>query len=177
MIFDPKHKILTYNEAEQQAERLKKQGQKIVMMSGTFDLTHITHVGFFHNAKKNGEVLFIALGTDEHIRTLKGPTRPIMTHDIRASMLAALEIVDYIVIADEPLQIDSKIHFEKLLSKIKPDVFAINDDDSAIEEKRKFISKKGIRFVTVPRFLLYFGDESTDYINTTNIIKRIKNSG
>ena len=119
--------------------------------------------------------MFIALGTDEQIRLLKGPTRPIIPQEARASMLAALEIVDFVIIADEPMQMPSKIHFEKLATIIKPDVFALNDDDSAIEDKRVFAEKHGAKFVIVERFLMPFNDKDTTYlINTSNIIKRIK---
>jgi|SRR3989344_3917796 len=175
MIFDPKHKILSYEEAGAKAAELRKKEEKIIMMSGSFDLPHITHVGFFNNVKKNGGALFIALGTDEQIRLLKGPTRPIIPQEARASMLAALEIVDFVIIADEPMQMPSKIHFEKLATIIKPDVFALNDDDSAIEDKRVFAEKHGAKFVIVERFLMPFNDKDTTYlINTSNIIKRIK---
>lgn len=174
MIFDPKHKILSYREAGIKAAELKDGKEKIIMMSGSFDLPHITHVGFFNNVKKSGGKLFIALGTDEQIRTLKGPTRPVIPEHARASMLAALEIVDYVIIANEPMEMPSKIHFDKLASIIKPDVFALNDDDSAVEEKRAFAKKHGAEFVIIDRFIMPFDDSKPEYqINTSNIIKKI----
>ena len=177
MIFDPEHKILSYKEAEIKAHELRQKGERIIMMSGSFDLPHITHVGFLYNVKKSGGILFIALGTDKQISKLKGPSRPYMPENTRASMLAALKIVDYVVIADEPMQMPSKIHFETLMSKIKPDVFALNDDDSAIAEKREFAKKYGAGLEIVEQFLMPFDDsEPEDYIDTTSIIMRIKSN-
>jgi cytidyltransferase-like protein len=104
MIFDPKHKVLSYEEAEQKSLELKKRGEKIIMISGVFDIFHMAHVMFLTKTKNLGGIVFVSLGSDETVRTIKGPSRPILTEDLRAGTLAGLEAVDYVVIAKEKVQ-------------------------------------------------------------------------
>lgn len=169
MIFDPKHKVLTYDEAGKKSAELKRQGKKIIMMSGVFDLFHMAHIMILTKAKNLGGVVFVSLGSDESVRTIKGPKRPIITEDLRAGTLAGIEVVDYVVIAKEKVQMPSRIDFEILLSKIKPDIFALGNDDKSIEEKRGLVSKYGAELVLIDR-------SDHGFISSTEIETKIKNS-
>ena len=100
-------------------ERKKK--RRIVFTNGCFDLLHKGHVSYLEKARKKGDLLVVALDTDESVRSLKGPTRPINTLADRMEVIAALESVDYVT------------WFEKsdpapLIRKLRPDVLVKGGD-------------------------------------------------
>src|SRR5712691_12028085 len=80
----------------------KKDGQRIVFANGCFDVLHVGHVRYLKAAKALGDLLIVAINSDEQARRLKGEGRPLMPEDQRAEMVAALEAVDFVVIFDEP---------------------------------------------------------------------------
>jgi rfaE bifunctional protein nucleotidyltransferase chain/domain len=71
--------------------------KKIVFTNGIFDILHRGHVEYLTAAKKMGDILVVAINTDESARKLKGPSRPINELADRAAVLAGLEAVDYVV--------------------------------------------------------------------------------
>ena len=94
---------------------LKASGKTIVLANGCFDLLHVGHIRYLQGARELGDRLIVGLNSDESVRLLKGPERPLMTENERAEILAALSCVDYIVIFQEP-------SVESLLRALKPDV-------------------------------------------------------
>mgnify|MGYP000353678656 CR=1 FL=1 len=80
---------------------LKARDKKIVFTNGCFDLLHAGHISFLETAKSFGDVLILGLNSDRSVTALKGKERPINVEDDRAYILAALEVVDYVVIFDE----------------------------------------------------------------------------
>lgn len=77
-------------------------GQRVVLTNGCFDLMHAGHVASLEQAAAEGDCLVVAVNSDTSVRQLgKGPDRPIIPEDQRATMLAALEVVDYVTIFDE----------------------------------------------------------------------------
>lgn len=142
------NKIKSYKEIEGIAKELKGKNKKIVFITGCYDLLHLGHALFFEKAKNFGDILIVGLGSDKSILTLK--KRLIYPERIRAGLIAAQSFVDYVVINKErirPPKIDHKI----LISKIKPDFFVLNDNDSAIKEKRLLAEKYGGKLILVPR--------------------------
>ncbi len=93
--------IKTLNEITVLSKELKARGKKIVFTNGCFDLLHAGHVRYLETAKSFGDVLIVGLNSDQSVSTLKGNNRPINTELDRAYILAALEVVDYVVIFDE----------------------------------------------------------------------------
>lgn len=89
--------IKTFEEIEKTVNRLKSKNKKIVFTNGCFDILHKGHVQYLDKAKSFGDVLILGLNSDESVRELKGPNRPINNEDDRAYILAALESVDYVV--------------------------------------------------------------------------------
>ena len=89
--------IKTLEEITLLSHELKKRGKKIVFTNGCFDILHVGHVKYLEEAKSYGDVLILGLNSDESVRRLKGPTRPVNTEDDRAYILASLEAVDYVV--------------------------------------------------------------------------------
>ena len=93
--------IKTLNEIAVLSEELRARGKKIVFTNGCFDLLHAGHVRYLETAKSFGDVLIVGLNSDQSVSTLKGKNRPINMQMDRAYLLAALEVVDYVVIFDE----------------------------------------------------------------------------
>ncbi|MBF4282877.1 bifunctional D-glycero-beta-D-manno-heptose-7-phosphate kinase/D-glycero-beta-D-manno-heptose 1-phosphate adenylyltransferase HldE [Vibrio anguillarum] len=73
------------------------QGEKVVMTNGCFDILHAGHVSYLNHAAKLGDRLIVAVNTDESVKRLKGPGRPVNTTDRRMAVLAALGAVDWVV--------------------------------------------------------------------------------
>jgi rfaE bifunctional protein nucleotidyltransferase chain/domain len=108
------HKIKTAAEVEASiGQRPRK--HKVIMCHGTFDVVHPGHVRHLLYAKTKADILVASLTADEHIK--KGNMRPYVPQDLRAINLAALEMVDYVIVDTDPTPIRN-------LGIIKPDYFA-----------------------------------------------------
>jgi len=116
-----KDKIKNLGELVEIVEDLKKEGKKIVFTNGCYDLIHIGHVRCFRDSKKLGDVLIVAINSDRSVRSIKGPTRPVIPQDERAEIMSALKSVDYVTIFDQcdPLQI---------IASIRPDILVKGGD-------------------------------------------------
>jgi D-beta-D-heptose 7-phosphate kinase/D-beta-D-heptose 1-phosphate adenosyltransferase len=101
--------------------RLRREGQRVVFTNGCFDLLHGGHVRLFHEAKKKGDVLIVALNSDASVRRLKGPTRPIFPLRERFEVLSALADVDYLTSFGEPTP-------QKIIAALLPDVLVKGGD-------------------------------------------------
>ena len=110
--FSEEH-IKTLNEIIVLCTELKARGKRVVFTNGCFDLLHAGHVKYLETAKSFGDVLIIGLNSDRSVTALKGEGRPINVQMDRACILAALEVVDYVVIFDEDTPY-------KLIKAIKP---------------------------------------------------------
>jgi len=161
------NKIKSYRKIGEITEKLHKQGKRIVMVSGCYDIVHLGHVRFLFDAKKLGDVLIVSVGSDKVVRQLKGPERPVMDERYRASMIASLIPVDYVVIDEEPLQMPHRINFEKLLSILKPACFAVNNTDRSIEIKKALVATYGTKLAVIDV-------KSTTITSTTEIADKIQ---
>ncbi len=79
----------------------RKAGRTIVFSNGCFDILHHGHVDYLARAKALGDILVVGVNTDDSVRRLKGPTRPVVAEDDRAAVVAALEVVDYVCLFPE----------------------------------------------------------------------------
>ena len=113
--------IKTFEEIITLSEELKTKGKEIVFTNGCFDLLHAGHVSYLEEAKCYGDILIIGLNSDRSVSKLKGPNRPINTEQDRAYIVAALEVVDYVVIFDEDTPYN-------LIEKIKPNILVKGSD-------------------------------------------------
>lgn len=117
-----KHKgILSEIELIKEVQILKQKGKKIVMTNGCFDILHKGHVDYLQKAKALGDVLVVAVNSDESVQRLKGPTRPIVPLENRMSVLAALGCVDIVV----PFSEDTP---QRLISAVLPDILVKGGD-------------------------------------------------
>lgn len=96
-------------------------GKRIVFANGCFDILHAGHVRYLEAAKALGDMLIVAVNSDEQARRLKGEGRPLLPQDQRAEILSSLEAVDFVTIFDEPT-------VTELLLALKPDIHAKGTD-------------------------------------------------
>ena len=103
------------------AKDLKTQGKRLVTTNGCFDILHVGHVRILEASKRLGDVLIVGINSDESVRRLKGPTRPITPEAERAEILASLRCVDYVSIFPEDTAVE-------LLKAIRPDIYVKGSD-------------------------------------------------
>ncbi len=138
---------------------LKRGGRRIVFTNGCFDILHAGHVRYLAAAKKLGDILVLGLNTDESVRRLKGPTRPVNSEQDRAEVVGALASVDFVVLFGEQTA-------ETVLRKVQPDVYAKGADyvDKPLPEA-DIVRSYGGEVAFIPL---------VEGRSTSNIIKRIE---
>ncbi|GAB4040275.1 D-glycero-beta-D-manno-heptose 1-phosphate adenylyltransferase [Spirosoma gilvum] len=154
-------KILTREQAIQQADQWRTQGQQIVFTNGCFDIVHLGHIDYLEKARSLGNRLILGLNTDASVSCIKGPLRPVVNEYARARLMAALEFVDAVTLfgEDTPLQ---------LIEAVKPDILVKGNDYSvATIVGADFVMGRGGRVETIALVPGY---------STTKLIERIKQS-
>ena len=137
--------------------------KKVVFTNGCFDVIHRGHVEFLKFCKSQGDILVLGLNSDSSVKEIKGPQRPINDQHDRAEVLAALEVVNYIVIFDEPDPL-------KTIEKVCPDVLVKGIDwkDKGVIGQ-EFVESYGGSVVLAP---LVEGKSSTATIEKMNQLER-----
>ena len=136
-------KILSREKARREIAILKRAGKRVVLANGVFDTLHVGHVRYLSAAKMEGDVLVVAVNSDDSTRRLKGPGRPVLDENARALLVAALRGVDYVLIFSEP-------NVETLLEALRPDVHAKGTDYTADSVPERETSRGlGIRVAIV----------------------------
>jgi len=136
----------------------RNEGKKVVFTNGCFDILHYGHVKYLEDAKKHGDILIVAVNSDNSVRKIKGKNRPIVDEKNRMRVLAALESVDFVTLFNEATPL-------KIIRILKPDVLVKGGD-----WKKKnivgsqIVQKKGGKVIS----LTLVKNNST-----TNIIKKI----
>ncbi|GIW81143.1 MAG: bifunctional protein HldE [Gemmatales bacterium] len=102
-------------------EHRRRLGQRIAFTNGCFDLLHAGHVEYLQEARRQADVLVVAINADTTVRSLKGFGRPVNPVQQRAQVLAALEAVDYVIVFDEPTPME-------LIKALRPDVLVKGAD-------------------------------------------------
>lgn len=154
------YKICSRESLKEKIDQLKKEGKIIVFTNGCFDILHTGHTRYLREAKKAGDILILALNSDESVRSLKGEKRPLMSENERADVVASLESVDFVTIFHELTPLE-------LIEFIKPDILVKGGDWT--EENivgRESVRKWGGRVVIIPEI---------KGSSTTNIIEKILN--
>jgi D-beta-D-heptose 7-phosphate kinase/D-beta-D-heptose 1-phosphate adenosyltransferase len=116
-------KVLDVKAAASRIAAWKEQGQRIVFTNGCFDLLHVGHVTYLRKARALGDCLVVGLNTDASVQRLKGPTRPVVSENHRAEVLAALESVDIVVLFGEDTPLE-------LINELRPNVLCKGADYS-----------------------------------------------
>jgi len=138
---------------------LKKKGKKTVTTNGTFDILHLAHINILNKAKSLGDILIVLVNSDSSVKMNKGPKRPIVPENERASMLAALECVDYVLIFN-----DERVG--EVLLRLKPSIHFKGGTfiQERIQEEKRVMESIGGEFI--------FSGEIKGY-STTNIIEKV----
>ena len=136
-------KIVSREELRRRLAEAKERGERVVFANGCFDTLHVGHVRYLEGARREGDVLVVAVNSDASVCGLKGPGRPILAERARAELVAALRMVDYVVVFGDP-------NVEGLLEFLRPDVHAKGTDYSAeTVPERATAARLGIRVAIV----------------------------
>jgi D-beta-D-heptose 7-phosphate kinase/D-beta-D-heptose 1-phosphate adenosyltransferase len=139
-------------------ETWRSAGERIVFTNGVFDLLHRGHVEYLEEARALGDRLVIGVNSDDSVRRIKGPERPLVPAAERAELLAALACVDMAIVFDEDTP-------ERLIRAVRPQVLVKGGDwtpDRIVG--REFVESLGGRVVSVPL---------REGLSTTALIERI----
>ncbi|MBI1846236.1 MAG: adenylyltransferase/cytidyltransferase family protein [Candidatus Rokubacteria bacterium] len=112
---------MTVDEAAALADRLRAEGKRIVLANGCFDLLHVGHVRYLEAARELGDVLIVAINSDDAVTRLKGAGRPLMPAAEREEILQSLRAVDHVVVFDDDTA-------DRLIARLRPHVQAKGTD-------------------------------------------------
>jgi D-beta-D-heptose 7-phosphate kinase/D-beta-D-heptose 1-phosphate adenosyltransferase len=134
----------SWEKARELVASWKSGGEVVVFTNGCFDILHAGHVTYLDRAKNEGTRLVLGLNTDESVRRLKGPSRPVNSESDRATVLSALSSVDAVVLFGEETPLE-------LIRVLRPDILA-KGADYAPEQVvgREDVESWGGRLVLVP---------------------------
>lgn len=133
----------------------------IVLVGGCYDLLHVGHIAFLEQCHTLGDVLVVVVSSDIRVRERKGANRPIISEADRVTMLAALSVVDYALVAPNPTPAQN-VPTVRVIHALKPDTFVTSDE--RFHEYSESLKRIGTQVKYVPRLPL---------TSTTDIIKRI----
>lgn len=154
-------KILTREQAVEQANAWRAAGEAIVFTNGCFDIVHLGHIDYLEKARNLGQRMILGLNTDASVSRIKGPLRPVVNEYARARLMAALAFVDAVTLFDEPTPLT-------LIEAVRPDILVKGDDYSiSTIVGADFVLDNGGRVETVALVPGY---------STTSLIARIKES-
>ena len=152
-------KILTGAAMLAERERLRAGGKRLVFTNGVFDLLHVGHVRYLAQARALGDALIVAINSDRTVRELKGANRPIFNQAERAEILAALRVVDYVVVFDD-------VSPRSLIAELLPDVLVKGGDYNLDQiHGREEVEAAGGKVISLP---------FVEGASTTTLIERMK---
>jgi len=114
-------KVLQLDRLLSRVTTWRSAGQRVVFTNGCFDILHIGHIRLLEEARRKGNRLIVGLNSDDSVRRLKGPLRPIVGESERARVLAALSAVDAVVVFNDDTPL-------RLIEAIRPDVLVKGGD-------------------------------------------------
>jgi len=152
-------KILTRVAMLPERERLRAGGKRLVFTNGVFDLLHVGHVRYLAQARELGDALLVAINSDRTVRELKGPNRPVFNEAERAEILAALRVVDYVVVFDD-------VSPRSLIAELLPDVLVKGGDYNLDQiHGREEVEAAGGKVISLP---------FVEGASTTTLIERMR---
>lgn len=157
------HKLVELDELAKIVTEEQQAGRKVVFTNGCFDIIHTGHILYLQAARKLGDALVIALNSDESVRELKGPTRPIKGQEERALILAAMDAVDYVVIFET-------VRATPVIQAVQPDVYVKGGDytlETLDPEERAALEECGAQIVILPEI---------EGFSTTKVIQQVRNT-
>lgn len=154
--------VLTLEEIILRFGREKRNGKRVVFTNGCFDLLHPGHIESLETARALGDALIVGINSDESVRTLKGPGRPVYPAEERAEILASLECVDAVLIFEEPTP-------QRVIAALLPDVLVKGGDWPGNQiVGREEVEAAGGKVVRV---------EVVEGYSTSEILRKIRETG
>jgi rfaE bifunctional protein nucleotidyltransferase chain/domain len=141
-----RNKIVPWEKLPEWRAALRRQGRQLVATNGCFDLLHLGHVSYLEAARNLGGALLVGINSDDTVRSLKGPDRPVNVEQDRAAVLAALESVDGVCIFREQAA-------TRFLATAEPDIYVKGGDytlETLNQEERRTVETAGGRVVIMP---------------------------
>ena len=138
-------KVIPWEKLPAWRDALRKQGRKLVVTNGCFDLLHRGHVTYLEAARAQGDALLVGVNNDASVRELKGLDRPINSESDRAFVLAALESVDGVCVFTDRDAL-------RFLRTVQPDIYAKGGDytiDTINQEERRLVEGMGGKVVVL----------------------------
>src|SRR5258708_1519915 len=136
-------KIVARDQLRVRLAEHKCQGQRVVFANGCFDTLHVAHIRYLEGARREGDILVVAVNSDSSVCALKGAGRPILPETARAALVGGLRAVDYVLLFSEQ-------NVEALLEDLRPDVHAKGTDYTAeTVPERAASARLGIRVAIV----------------------------
>jgi rfaE bifunctional protein nucleotidyltransferase chain/domain len=152
-------KVKSLDELETLTAAARTNGKIVVFTNGCFDLLHRGHIYLLREAKALGDLLVVAINSDQSVKAIKGPTRPILAEADRLELIASMEMVDYVLLFDEPDPYN-------IISILRPHILVKGGDWSAEEViGGDLVEGNGGKVVVVP-YLKGF--------STTEIIAKLR---
>lgn len=153
-------KCMDLSELQKEIKTLKAEGKKLVFTNGCFDLLHVGHVRYLSAARKLGDRLLVAVNSDQSVKTLKGPKRPIVPEAERLEVLSALSCIDYLILFSATTP-------EQLIVALSPDIL-VKGADWAHKDivGGDFVERQGGAVIRI---------DLVEGVSTTSIIERIEN--
>ena len=149
--------------------REKHKNEKIVVCTGTFDITHAGHILFLEDCKKQGDILVVSVGSDSLIKSYKGEKRPILNQYIRIKTIDSLKPVDYTILDKNNKFGNHEDTLEPLFKDLKPNIYAINEDGVDLDQRKEIAESHNVEL----RILNRYCPKEFDKISTTKIINNI----
>jgi D-glycero-beta-D-manno-heptose 1-phosphate adenylyltransferase len=136
-------KIVTRERLRELLAEHRRRGDIIVLANGCFDTLHVGHIRYLEGARREGDILTVAVNSDPSVGALKGAGRPILPETARAALVGALRAVDYVLVFSEP-------SVEALLEDLRPNIHAKGTDYTADSVPERATSARlGIRVAIV----------------------------
>ena len=131
-------KVLSREEAVERLSRPGRGARTLALANGCFDLLHVGHVRYLQAARREADVLLVAINSDESVRALKGEGRPLQCQEDRAEILASLACVDFVTIFDEATVVP-------LIELLEPDAHCKGTDYTAetVPEREAVLARGG----------------------------------
>lgn len=120
-VSNAKSKLLTRSALRELRERMDREGRRLVLTNGCFDILHEGHRAYLEEASRAGDFLAVALNDDRSVRALKGPSRPVNNERTRLERVAALPYVDGVLLFSET-------HVTDLLRDARPHLYVKGGD-------------------------------------------------
>ena len=156
-----KKRLVSQSDLDTLHDQLKERGKKIVFTAGSWDLIHAGQCRYLERAKEEGDILVVGVSSNDAIRRVKGPNKPILDEKIRAEMLTFLRSVDFVTILPEP-------SCAPTLGLLKPDVYITVKEDWTDNYKQS----KEYKTVTKYGGTVHVVDRQSTAISTTKIVQR-----